>query len=741
MPVQGPIFPSRFYILDSKMHPVPIGVPGELYIAGPNVSHSYLNRSEITAKVFSKDHRAPEIEKMLGYGNIYRTGDRLRLNRDGTVDFLGRIGSDRQVKIRGMRTELEEIENSIYDAYESVKIDEDMPKLGLVATVYHRIGNYDGVLAAYLTTADDNVVPEEEKEKFIRYLRLSLKSVLPPHMLPAAYVFVKDLPRTASGKVDYKTIVGWPVPSIATNNTVRPTQGKALTETQSLIAAIWKELLSISGELNASDEFFTLGGHSLLMVPLQQKIKDAFGVTLNLADMFAYPSISGFEELILSNSEYRYGQGQAGTSMSKVSSYSNNHNIISADKSQNVIDWAKEISLPEDSVWSISDYQFKPPSVLVVTGASGMIGAHFVHYVLTNTNNVIHCIALPNAQNGKDPKQEVLNAFVKWNLDTKAEHYERIVAYHGNLSDPLLGLSSAQWDSLDKEADAIYHLDSEVSLLKNYEDLRAGNVGAVQRLIDLARGKSSGRTKPLNHLSTWGVPHLQTWATTTLKTDEYLTGEQEMDHMTPGPESSLGYLKCRWVCESLLYQAARRGLPVRIYRSCMVATNPSSQRGLDRTDINRRILESMLETGLVPDFNSKFGGGMSWIDLKFLIQSIHFLSRRPTETGARRAEIFNIVPEKHIQYNEFTALLGNSYEGNKLRLVEPKEWAVELCKTGNPEMVMHAEVLESWYNAHWVSIPLKADKTVQLLREEAGLVPPKVDREFILERIIGQPGF
>jgi thioester reductase-like protein len=149
-----------------------------------------------------------------------------------------------------------------------------------------------------------------------------------------------------------------------------------------------------------------------------------------------------------------------------------------------------------------------------------------------------------------------------------------------------------------------------MSSLKSYEAIRAGNVGCLQFLVNLARGPASGNVKASHYLSTWGVPHLRAWHTTELTSPGYLTGE-EMTNMKPGAEITLDYLKCRWVCESILYQAARCGLPVNTYRSCMVGANKSSQQGLDRTDINRRIIKASLQIGHLLDFNSSQGGGMN----------------------------------------------------------------------------------------------------------------------------------
>jgi AMP-binding enzyme/Phosphopantetheine attachment site len=305
IPLEGPFFPARFHILDKKMRPVPFGVPGEMYIAGPNVSRAYVNRPDVTAAAFFEDTWAPAAEIEIGYGSLYRTGDLFRANRDGTIDILGRIGSDRQVKIRGMRTELGEIENVIWDAYESAK-DEHNLKLSLVAVVYHRKpDSQDGVMAAYLSLAEDSLATSaEDKGRFRAYLSISLKASLPPHMLPAVFIFADDLPRTISGKVDYKIIAQWPAPTVTSSAaTSNNNSTYELTEVQTMIASVWKDILSIDSNLGPNDEFFALGGHSLMLVTLQQKLAAVSGVTIKLQDMFAYPSIAGFEKLILNGTE------------------------------------------------------------------------------------------------------------------------------------------------------------------------------------------------------------------------------------------------------------------------------------------------------------------------------------------------------------------------------------------------------------------------------------------------------
>lgn len=213
-----------------------------------------------------------------------------------------------------------------------------------------------------------------------------------------------------------------------------------------------------------------------------------------------------------------------------------------------------------------------------------MIGAHFVQLMLNSSPVDVHCIAV-DAPSDEEARSRVLSTFSKWNLlDIPAEALDqRLHVYHGSLSHPTLGLSEDAIARLDKQIDCIYHLDSDVSLLKNYEALRQTNIGSLKFLINLACGTtSSGKLKALHYLSSWGVPHLQSWTSTKLGNNSYITSEQELTNMTPGSENTLGYLKSRCVCEALLYEAARRGLPVSLYRACMCGSTSTSGRGLKR---------------------------------------------------------------------------------------------------------------------------------------------------------------
>ncbi|MES2939619.1 MAG: non-ribosomal peptide synthase/polyketide synthase [Pseudomonadota bacterium] len=256
--VGRPVANTRIYLLDAHGQPVPIGVVGELYIAGDGVARGYLNRPELTAERFLQDPFAG--------GRMYRTGDLARYLPDGNIEFLGR--NDFQVKVRGFRIELGEIEarlaqiSGVREA--AVLAREDTPG--------------DKRLVAYVVANADVQVSE---------LRAQLCGVLPEYMVPAAFVQLDALPLTPNGKLDRRAL---PAPDALAyaQQAYEPPEG----ETETALAALWSELLDLP-RVGRHDDFFALGGHSLLAMRLLSRLRTDLGVELPLSQLFEHPQLSG----------------------------------------------------------------------------------------------------------------------------------------------------------------------------------------------------------------------------------------------------------------------------------------------------------------------------------------------------------------------------------------------------------------------------------------------------------------
>jgi thioesterase domain-containing protein len=248
----------RTYVLDARMQPVPVGVPGELYVGGVGVARGYLGQPAQTAERFVPDpFGEPD-------ARLYRTGDRARWLSDGTIEFLGR--ADFQVKVRGFRIEPGEIEARLAEH----------PEVREPVVIAREDAAGDTRLAAYYT---GDAVPE------IEALRAHLGARLPEYMLPAAYVHLDALPLTPNGKVDRKALPAPEGDAFATQQYEAP-----VGEVEQALAAIWAELLGVE-RVGRWDNFFELGGHSLLAVRVISQVRQVLNAEVVLADVFSYPTV------------------------------------------------------------------------------------------------------------------------------------------------------------------------------------------------------------------------------------------------------------------------------------------------------------------------------------------------------------------------------------------------------------------------------------------------------------------
>jgi amino acid adenylation domain-containing protein len=247
-----PIANTTAYVLDRHMQVVPVGVPGELHIGGDGVTRGYWNRPELTAERFIPDPFAKDPG-----ARLYRTGDVARYREDGSLEYLNRI--DNQVKVRGFRIELGEIE-SVLAEFESVK---------QAVVVVKEVRPGDARLVAY-------VVPRAGEMPTPTDLRRHLRTRLPEYMVPQHFVDMDELPLTPAGKIDRKGLVtAFKLGGVAAAENVGPR-----TDTEKRIAAIWQEALGLEG-VSVHDNFFEIGGHSLLAMQVISRIKSETGVQLN----------------------------------------------------------------------------------------------------------------------------------------------------------------------------------------------------------------------------------------------------------------------------------------------------------------------------------------------------------------------------------------------------------------------------------------------------------------------------
>jgi acyl carrier protein len=264
-PIGKPVANTRVYVLDSHRQPVPVGVPGELYLSGVQVAKGYIHRPELTAEKFLADPFSPG-------QRMYKTGDRVRFLADGNLEYLGR--TDDQVKWRGFRIEPGEIEARLAEH----------PSVQQAAVLLREDTPGDRRLVAYLVAASGQALDTD-------VVKAWLKDQLPDYMVPSAFVLLDTMPVTPSGKVARRQL---PLPDYADTAAVYVAPR---TPVEAALTQIWAEVLNLP-QVGIHDDFFDLGGHSLLATQLISRVRDALEVELPLKLIFRNSSVEQLAEAI-----------------------------------------------------------------------------------------------------------------------------------------------------------------------------------------------------------------------------------------------------------------------------------------------------------------------------------------------------------------------------------------------------------------------------------------------------------
>jgi amino acid adenylation domain-containing protein len=278
VPIGRPIANTQVYVLDQHLQPVPIGVPGDLYVGGAGLTRGYLNRPELTAECFIPHPFSHEPG-----ARLYKTGDVVRYRPDGNLEYMGRL--DHQVKLRGIRIELGEIEAALAQH----------PAVRETAVITRENVPGESRLVAY-------VVPVQEPGPPSRELHNFLAKQLPAAMIPATFMMLETLPLTPSGKVERRAL---PVPS-SLRPAIEDLYVAPHTPMEQQVAAIWCHLLGLE-RVGIYDNFFELGGHSLLAMQLLSRVRDATHIEVSLVSFFETPTVAGMAAIIVAADRMEQG--------------------------------------------------------------------------------------------------------------------------------------------------------------------------------------------------------------------------------------------------------------------------------------------------------------------------------------------------------------------------------------------------------------------------------------------------
>ncbi|HEY0736251.1 MAG TPA: amino acid adenylation domain-containing protein [Herpetosiphonaceae bacterium] len=283
VPIGRPVANTQLYILDERLNPQPVGAPGELFIGGVQVGRGYLNRPTLTAEKF-----IPDPFSQTPGSRLYKTGDLARFREDGAIEYLSRI--DHQVKIRGNRVELGEIEAVLAEH----------PDVHEVVVLAREDDPGDMRLVAYLVKNPEprtqNLEDEEDGSKFSvlgsTELRAFLQPRLPSYMLPSAFVVLDALPLTPNGKLDRRALPRPEQGAVQQHAYIAPR-----TELEKTIAEIWSAVLHVE-QVGLEDNFFDLGGHSLLAMQVHSKLREHLGRDISMLDLFKYTTVGALARFL-----------------------------------------------------------------------------------------------------------------------------------------------------------------------------------------------------------------------------------------------------------------------------------------------------------------------------------------------------------------------------------------------------------------------------------------------------------
>ncbi|MGD2114164.1 MAG: amino acid adenylation domain-containing protein [Acidobacteriota bacterium] len=537
-PIGRPVTNNRIHLLDRHLEPVPIGVPGQVYIAGRQVVRGYLRRPALTAERF-----VPDPWSGRPGARLYATGDLARWLPAGRLQHMGRI--DHQVKIRGFRVEPGEVETLMVQ-HRAVQE---------AAVVVQGEGG-DRRLVGYFVSRE-RIAPST--------LREELRSELPEYMVPTTLVRLDALPLTPTGKVQRSALPEPGAPDAESGGTA------PRNELEEIVARIWMEILDVS-TVDVHTDFFALGGHSLTATRLVYALRRALDVDLPLRALFADPTVAGLAAAIAT-----LRAGPTATSLPVMT-----HAELAAEA---VLDPAVAEAAGRAGAGAVTPVGDR--SQVLLTGATGFLGAFLLAELLRQLPQArVHCLVrAPDAPAAMTRIRDRLRSFALW----EDGWTERIVPLPGDLAKPGLGLARSELQRLGRELDAIYHNGAWVNLFYAYSTLEPANVQGTREILRLA---TLGRLKPVHYVSTSGV-FFSAGSPAPDRVDE----TTDLDAV---PGLIGGYAQSKWVAEKLVHLAGARGVPVTVYRPGRIGGH--SRTGLGNPDdLLFRILEGSLQLGAAPE--------------------------------------------------------------------------------------------------------------------------------------------
>ena len=659
-----PVANTQMYILDKNLQIVPIGVAGELYIAGDGVGKGYLNMEETTRERYINN---PFIENSI----MYKTGDICKYDINGEIYYLGR--TDNQVKIRGLRIELEEIENKMLG----------FPFIKDAKVIKQTIGNREIISAYYIAN----------RRIRITELRKYLNENLPNYMIPSYFTALDEFPHTPNGKIDKKAL---PIPSgVLQNEKNKYIPPK--TDLEVRLVSIWEDVLNTK-PIGINDNFFELGGDSILAMNLNIQLLKITN-KIKYSDIFTYSTVSSMAEKIQKEQEETAEENLEYLNLEYKEILDNNMKIR-------------------------QDIEYHQINNVLLTGVTGFLGIHILQELLTKEKGKVY--VLIRKEPGLSVKEKLINK-MHYYFGDKYDNYinERIIIIEGDITKDGFGLNQEELFDLGNSIDIIINSAGKVSHYGKYQDFYNINVKSVEKIINF----SNTFGKKIFHISTLSISG-------NAFVDQYYM-EQNFDKEVEfcennfyiGQDLKNVYIKSKFEAEKKILDAILKGTDAYILRVGNLMPRLVDGKFQDNIEENAYIsrLKAFMKIKCIPDYLLK--GYLEFTPIDCTAEAIVKIIQYTNNNN----RIYHVFNNNHIKINEVLEMLSDI---NVVSGEEFKQKIRKILNSSKSDII-NAIIndLDKDLNLNYDSkIKINSTHSLQLLKLY-GFKWPKIDKRY-LENIL-----
>ncbi|NIM12781.1 MAG: AMP-binding protein [Candidatus Aminicenantes bacterium] len=517
IPLGHPLPNQKIIILNKENRLQPVGIPGELCISGDNVARGYLNDVELTRKKFMDNPFVPG-------ERLYKTGDLAQWLPDGTIEFLGRL--DHQVKIRGNRIEPEGIETQLLK-HEAIQ----------EAVVIAREGEGTGEshLCAYIVA---------DKEISVSQLIKHLTRDLPGYMVPSYFVQLEGIPRTPGGKLDVKALQAYQGMAHTGDKYAEPR-----TPAEKQMVNIWQQVLKIE-KIGIYDNFFEIGGDSLKAIQLISEMIKHFDVSMN--DIFKYQTVAALmENIVMKKDNLKKKIEELRTRLTlPVNKVTADLDPVQQKIMEELRTYRQQVNQTRIKGLKVKNRYRK----ILLTGATGFLGAHLAAELLKTTNAEIYLLVRGKSVEDSTRRLERRLSYY-FGPDFYHLNEERLHVVQGDLCSPGVGMDDSRFKSLSETIDVVLHSAANVKHFGHYQDFYQTNVLGTEKLLQFSM---TGKQKDFHYISSLSV------CSGDVEGKEYmvytdLTGDVGQQHENV-------YIKSKFEAEKKVFSSREKGLKASIYR-------------------------------------------------------------------------------------------------------------------------------------------------------------------------------